>query len=128
MSGSCMSDSIAEFDSDLKQSSKLVRDAKKLMSERPGTVSLSALLATRQRHSGKKWSFKSRTSGPSTLVRPQQFAKFSGGEKQKTGMFLCQFLSCIHALVLLPGYLWSCLDGVRQAEEPLMAFLCGVGD
>jgi len=27
----------------------------------------------------------------------------------------------------LSGYLWSCLDGVRQAEEPLMAFLCGVG-
>eukprot|EP00435_Cladocopium_sp_Y103_P044957 s1833_g12.t2 len=27
----------------------------------------------------------------------------------------------------LSGYLWSCLDGVRQAEDPLLAFLCGIG-
>ena len=25
------------------------------------------------------------------------------------------------------GYLWQCLDAVRLAEEPLMSFLCGVG-
>lgn len=27
----------------------------------------------------------------------------------------------------LSGYLWSCLDGVWQAEDPLSAFLCGIG-